>query len=257
MGARHAAVEAKCEDFGTAPAELGLGLAAVPGPEGGSQTMGQGWGPVANGLLAYTSNPPTKKNEQAEAARRHAEYLAITEGGGSSTGYTAPAASSWVSAPAAPVQQNDPCFSAPNKQERPLSPDQQRKAAKAAGTKKAADARKETEKPETARRPMEYLANKECGRSPTEYSDPATPVQQNDHLCSAPDKQARPLSPDQHGKAAKAAETKKAVDARQEIEKAEAARSHAEYWAFRESGGTRKVTGAGEPTWTTEPRTDR
>ena len=61
------------------------------------------------------------------------------------------------------------------------------------------------------------------------------------------------MSPDQHEKAAKAAETKEVVDAREEIEKAEAAHRHAEYLAFRESGGIQKMTGAPR---TTEPRTD-
>ena len=46
------------------------------------------------------------------------------------------------------------------------------------------------------------------------------------------------MSPDQQRKAAKAAEIQKAVNARQEIEKAEAAHRHAEYLAFKEGGGS-------------------
>ena len=46
------------------------------------------------------------------------------------------------------------------------------------------------------------------------------------------------MSPDPHRRAAKAAGNQKAVDAREEIEKAEAAHRHAEYLAFREGGGT-------------------
>ena len=45
------------------------------------------------------------------------------------------------------------------------------------------------------------------------------------------------MSPDQQRTAAKAAAIQKAVDARKEIEKAEAARHHAEYLAFKEGGG--------------------
>ena len=60
--------------------------------------------------------------EKAEAARRHQEYLAFGVGGGSSSGYSAPAAPSWGTDPAAPVQQHDPRYSALIKQDGPFEP---------------------------------------------------------------------------------------------------------------------------------------
>ena len=82
-------------------------------------------------------------------------------GGQSSSGHAAPAASSLDTARAAPVQQNDPRYPAPDQQERALGPDQQRKAAKAGGNRKAIDTCKEIEKAMADRRHAEYLAFKE------------------------------------------------------------------------------------------------
>ena len=53
-------------------------------------------------------------------------------GGQSSSGHAAPAASSLDTARAAPVQQNDPRYPAPDQQDRPSGPDQQRQGATAA-----------------------------------------------------------------------------------------------------------------------------
>ena len=63
--------------------------------------------------------------------------------------------SSGDTAPAAPVQQNDPRYPAPIKQDRPSGLDQQPQAAKAAGNQKAVDARKEIEKAVVDRRDAE------------------------------------------------------------------------------------------------------
>ena len=78
-----------------------------------------------------------------------------------------------------------------------MSPDQHEKAANAAETKKAVEAREKIDKAEAARRHAEYFTFKEGGRSPTDSSAPADPVQQNDPHYSAPIKRDRPLSPTQ------------------------------------------------------------
>ena len=69
------------------------------------------------------------------------------------------------------------------------------------------------------------------------YPSPASPVRQNDPRRSAPIKQDRPLTPGQQAQATEAAQIQKAVGAREETKKAEAARHHAEYLAFKEGGG--------------------
>ena len=71
-----------------------------------------------------------------------------------------PAASSWDTAPAAPVQRTDPLFPAPIQRGRPLGPDQQRKDAKAAENQKAVDARKVIEETKDYCRQAQYLAIK-------------------------------------------------------------------------------------------------
>ena len=119
---------------------------------------------------------------------------------------SAPAASSWDAAPAAPVQQDDPLYAALIQQDRPSGPDQQRKAAKAAGNQKAVDAHKEIKKAVADRRHAEHLAFKEggglsfgcCAHAASRWdSAPAAPVQQNDPRYPAPIEQNQPSGPDQ------------------------------------------------------------
>jgi len=99
-----------------------------------------------------------KEIEQAEAAKRHAEYLAYKEQ--QLPGSPSAPASSWAHTPA-PVVETDRRYSAPAKRDRPPTPEQQRKAARAAEIQKAVDARKEIEQAEAAKRHAEYLAYKE------------------------------------------------------------------------------------------------
>jgi hypothetical protein len=110
-----------------------------------------------------------KEIEKAEAAKRHAEYLAFKEGGGSSAPASsswdapapAPAASSWDSAPA-PVAANDPRYSSPAKREKRVTPADAALAARQAEIKKAVDARKAVEAEEAARRAADYAREKEA-----------------------------------------------------------------------------------------------
>ena len=69
--------------------------------------------------------------------------------------------SSGDTAPAAPVQQNDPRYPAPIKQDRPSGPDQRRTATKAAENQQAVDTCTQIEKAADDRRHAEYLAFKE------------------------------------------------------------------------------------------------
>ena len=125
-----------------------------------------------------------------------------------------------------------------------------------AKNQKAADGRKESEKAASDRRRAEYLAFKESGGSPSGYCAPAasswdsapaassrdstsaTRVQQDDPRHFAYIKQDRDLSPDQRRKAAQAAENRKAVDARKEIEKAAADCRHAVYLSSKAGRGS-------------------
>ena len=78
-----------------------------------------------------------------------------------------------------------------------MSPDPHGKAANAAETKKAVEAREEIEKAEAARRHTGSLVFKEGGGSPTDCSAFAYPAQQNNPHYQAPIKRDRPLSPTQ------------------------------------------------------------
>ena len=71
------------------------------------------------------------------------------------------------------MQQNDPRYSAPIQQDRPSGPDQQRKAAKAAGYQKVIDTHKEIKKAASNCRHAEHLAFKEAEGSSSSCAAPA------------------------------------------------------------------------------------
>jgi hypothetical protein len=108
------------------------------------------------------------------------------------------------------------------KRERALTPEQQRKAAKAAEIKRAVDARKEIEKEDAARRHAEYLAFKEQSQSSGYSSFSAAPS----------------VNADEQAKAAIQARIQEAVDARKAVDAADAARRQAEYLAFKEQSSS-------------------
>ena len=89
------------------------------------------------------------------ADRRHAECLQSRRVGDHQLATLPMLPPNWDAAPVAPVQQNDPRYPGPIKQDRPSGPDQQRTAAKAAENQQAVDTCKEIEKAAADRRHAE------------------------------------------------------------------------------------------------------